>query len=168
MLSWYALYTKPRMENQVNAMLEHRGIPTYLPLIHLRRRGATTQRVAQPFFPCYLFAQIDFEIVSASSVSWMQGLRRVVSFCGEPVAVDEDIITAVRDRLGTMESRRHGGDVRFRPGDRVRIRDGILKDMEAIFDESLSASGRVRILLNILSRQTACEIEAEDLEKLPG
>lgn len=167
MLSWYALYTKPRMEHQVSTLLENRGIPTYLPLMHVPRRRAAGQRVAVPFFPCYLFAQIDFEVVSTSSVTWMQGLRRIVSFCGEPVAVDEGIIAAVRERLGSMESRRRGGDIRFRPGDRVRIKRGILRDMEAIFDEALSASGRVRILLNILSRQTACEIGTEDLEKLP-
>ena len=166
MNQWYALYTKPRMELQVNSLLEQRGVHTYLPLIRMPKKGAPRLRVEQPFFPCYLFANIDFETISRSSVNWMPGMRGIISFCGEPAAVDESIINVIRARLSSTETHRQKGDGRFQPGDRVRIKEGILKDMEAIFDEAISASGRVRILLNILSRQTVCEIETEYLEKI--
>jgi transcription antitermination factor NusG len=38
--------------------------------------------------------------------------------------------------------------------------------LEAVFAETLSASGRVRVLLNFLGRQTACEVEIDALEKI--
>ena len=166
MNQWYALYTKPKMEQQVRSLLEQRGVDTYLPLIHVPKKGAPRLRVERPFFPCYLFAQIDFGAVSRSSVNWMPGMRGIVSFCGEPAVVDERIIETLRSRLAFEENRRQKGDGRFRRGDLVRIKSGVMRDMEAVFDEALSASGRVRILLNILSHQTPCEIEAEYLERV--
>ncbi|MDP3046953.1 MAG: transcription termination/antitermination NusG family protein [Chloroflexota bacterium] len=162
MNQWYALYTKPKMEQQVHSLLEQRGMHTYLPLIHVPKRGTPKLRVEQPFFPCYLFAQIDFSAISRSLVNWMPGMRGVISFCGEPTVVDERIIETLR----SQENYRQKGDGRFQHGDLVRIKSGVMQDMEAIFDEALSASGRVRILLNILSRQTACEIQAEYLERV--
>ncbi len=166
MNQWYALYTKPKMEQQVNTLLEQRGVHTYLPLTHVPKKGVPKLRVEQPFFPCYLFAHIDFGAVSRSSVNWMPGMRGIISFCGEPAVVDEQIIETIRSRLRSPEHRRQKGDGRFQHGDLVRIKSGVMQDMEAVFDEALSASGRVRILLNILSRQTACEIEAEYLERV--
>jgi transcription elongation factor/antiterminator RfaH len=162
---WYALYTKPKLERQVDSLLRERGVSTYLPLIDVPKRGSPKLRVERPFFPCYLFAEIDFQATSQSSVNWMPGMRGIISFCGEPATVDQTIIDTIRSRLSTRESRREKGDGRFHRGDRVRITGGVLNDMEAIFDEAISASGRVRILLNILSRQTSCEIEADLLER---
>jgi transcriptional antiterminator RfaH len=166
MNQWYALYTKPKMEQQVHSLLEQRGMHTYLPLIHVPKKGAPKLRVEQPFFPCYLFGLIDFSAVSRSSVNWMPGMRGVISFCGKPTVVDERIIETLRSRLLSQENYRQKGDCRFQRGDLVRIKSGVMQDMEATFDQALSASGRVRILLNILCRQTACEIEAEYLERV--
>jgi transcription antitermination factor NusG len=48
----------------------------------------------------------------------------------------------------------------------VRIEAGPLQGLEAMFDRTVSATGRVRILLDILGRLTACEIESDWLEKV--
>jgi len=154
------------MEQQVNTILQQRGLETYLPLILVPKKGAPGQRVPKPFFPCYLFARLDPTVVSLASVNWTPGMRGIVSFCGEPAIVNEAIIENIRARLNEMNEGRREGEWRFKRGDRVRIKEGILKDMEAIFDETISASGRVRILLYLLSRQTVCDIEADCLEKI--
>lgn len=163
---WYALYTKPKAEQQVDTILQLRGLDTYLPLIKVPKKGAPSQRVLKPFFPCYLFAYLDLAVVSVSSINWTPGMRSIVSFCGEPAIVDDAIIETIRLRLDAINEGRPLGEWRFKQGDRVRIKDGVLEGLEAIFDETVSASGRVRILLNILSRQAVCEIEADRLEKV--
>jgi transcription antitermination factor NusG len=57
------------------------------------------------------------------------------------------------------------GDVR--PGDRILIVSGPLKGIEAIFDRHLSASGRVRVLIEILDRLCRTEVHLDQIQRLP-
>jgi len=164
MKHWYALYTKPKMEYQVSTLLDKKGIPTYLPIMEVpdqKRQGW----VKQPFFPCYLFAQADLDVVGRGALAWTPGLRRLVSFGGEPAVVGDDVIAVLQKRLVEKRGRRLL-DERFRPGERVVIKAEPFQGLEAVFAETLSASGRVRVLLNFLGRQTACEVEIDALEKI--
>jgi transcription antitermination factor NusG len=49
-------------------------------------------------------------------------------------------------------------------GDRVRIKSGPLRDLEAVFDQSLSQANRVRILVDVVGRMTPVELEYSQLE----
>jgi transcriptional antiterminator RfaH len=161
---WYALYTKPKMEHQVSTLLDKKGIQTYLPLVEVpdkKRQGW----VKQPFFPCYLFARADLDVVGQGMLAWTPGLRRLVGFGGEPAVVADDIIAVLQKRLAEKRGRRLL-DERFRPGERVVITTEPFQGFEAVFDQTLSASGRVRVLVNFLGRQTACEVEIDALEKI--
>jgi len=161
MKRWYALYTKPRKERQVSDILASKGIETYLPLVRVRKRGR--REVEQPFFPCYLFARVDLAAEGLSSVCWTPGLRKVVNFGGEPAAVPDAVVALIRKRLAKRDYPRYKA---FEPGERVRIKAGPLRDLEAIFDQNLSPSDRVRVLVDILGRLTPCEIEVDYLEKV--
>jgi transcription antitermination factor NusG len=55
---------------------------------------------------------------------------------------------------------------RFKSGDRVVIKGGLLKDFEAIFDQALSSQERAMILVELLGRWTRCEVDVSYLEKL--
>lgn len=165
MKNWYALYTKPRKEWHVESVLNSRDIETYLPTIevYVRKRDA---RILRPFFPCYLFAHIDFTTVSRSSISWTPGLRRIVSFGGQPTVVSDEIVSLIRARLTQVKEAGGLGKVLFKKGDVVRIKEGPLRDLDAIFEQHLSAAERVKILVNILGRLTPVEVEVDWLEKL--
>jgi transcriptional antiterminator RfaH len=155
MKHWYALYTKPKKEHQVDAFLQGRGIETYLPTVRRRvRRRDRPDRVV--FFPCYLFARLDFKDTPRSSIAWMPGIRRIVSMGDEPAAVADGIVELVRRRLEGIEQ---VGYSNLQPGDRVRITSGPLRDLEAVFDESLTAADRVRILLDVMGRMTPVELD---------
>src|SRR5262245_65791379 len=52
MSSWRAVQTKPRYENYARLHLERLNVPTFLPLLHSRRR-------TEPLFPTYLFADLE-------------------------------------------------------------------------------------------------------------
>lgn len=160
---WYALYTKPRKELQVSATLKSEGIETYLPLYE-PRRGRQPCKGPRPLFACYLFAKVDFSSRNVSSLQWTPGLRRIVSFDGEPAIIQDGIVSGIKERLAQDESAWWDGD--FGPGERVRIRSGPLQDLEAIFDERLSSSERVRVFIDMLGRLRACQIEADRLEKV--
>jgi transcriptional antiterminator RfaH len=159
---WYALHTKPRKERQVDALLRERGIETYLPTV--RRKVQRRDRPARViYFPGYLFASLDFDVVPHSSIAWMPGVRRIVSQGDRPVVVADEVVELLRERLSGVEEVGYG---RLRQGDRVRIRSGPLRDLEAVFDQPCSPKERVRVLLNVLGRMTPVEIDYSQIEPL--
>ncbi len=159
---WYALYTKPKKEHQVNALLQGRGIETYLPAVRRRvRRRDRPDRVV--YFPCYLFARLDLRLIPRSSITWMPGMRHIVSADNQPTVVADEIVELIRRRLEDAEEVGYG---RLKQGDPVRITSGPLRDLEAVFDQPLSATDRVRILLDVMGRMTPVEIDYSQIAPL--
>jgi len=165
MKHWYALYTKPQMEQRVSAILQTKGMETYLPTIPVYKGRRRTEK-SRAFFSCYLFARMDLSIVGYSSIAWTPGLRKIVSFGGQPAVVRDEVIETIRHRLERMEISGYPVAHGFKSGDRVLIKSGPLRDLEAVFDKSLSSSDRARVLVDILGRLTACEMKLDCLEKV--
>ena len=115
------------------------------------------------FFPRYLFARLDFDIIPLSSVAWMPGVRRIVSSGSQPAPVPDEVVELVRERLEEIEEVRYGN---LRQGDRVRITSGPLRDLEAIFDQPTSSADRVRILLDVMGRLTSVEIDPSEIKPI--
>jgi transcription antitermination factor NusG len=123
----------------------------------IRRRDRPDQIV---YFPSYLFVRLDFQVVPKSSIAWMPGVRRIVSSGDQPAVVPDEIVALVRRRL---KDTREVGYRNLKQGDRVRITSGPLRDLEAVFDQPLSAKERVRILLDVMGRMTPVEIDYTEI-----
>ncbi len=158
---WYTLYTKPNAEYQVASALNQRGIQSYLPEIELARpqRG----RKKKPFFPCYLFIKVDFEAIGLSAVQWTPGLRRIVSFGDQPIPLPDDLIYLIRRRLGEIRAAGGWPAHSFKPGDTVRITEGPLRNMLAVFEGPTTPSQRVKVLCSILGRLSRVQVEPDIL-----
>lgn len=165
MEQWYALYTKPNAEYQVARNFQQQEIRTYLPEIESPK--ARTGRKRKPFFPGYLFINIDFETVGLSYVQWIPGLRRVVTFDNRPVPLPNEVIDLIRRKLGEIEAAGGWPAHTFKPGDTVRITDGPFRDMLAIFDRPTTPAKRVQVLLTILGHASRVQVDVTDLEKPP-
>lgn len=166
MEQWYTLYTKPRAEYQVKTVLKERDIQTYLPEIRLPAADKGCDR--KPFFSCYMFARVDLETVSLSSIQWIPGLRRIVSIDGWPVPLADEVINLIRYKLGQGEANGHQPAFPFKPGDTVRITNGPLHDMLAVFDKPLTSGERVQVLLDILGQSNRVQVSPRDLERVSG
>ena len=162
MSRWYALYTKPNKEHQVNTLLEGLEIETYLPSVR-RKVQRRDRRDTVVFFPCYLFARLDFDVTPRSSIDWMPGVRRIVCDGERPTVVADQVVDLLRCRL---EGREETDFDSFREGDRLRITSGPLRDLEAVFDQSLSGKDRVRVLLSVMGRMTPVEIDRSDISRI--
>lgn len=162
MMHWYALYTKPRKERQVETTLRGQGIETYLPTVQrkVRRRDRPDRMI---YFPCYLFARMDLSVLPRSTIDWMPGIRRIVGIGDHPAVVADEIVDMIRGRLDTVEHTDYG---HLKHGDRVRIVSGPLRDLEALFDKPMSAANRVRVLLDVVGRMTPVEIDYTDIKSL--
>jgi transcription elongation factor/antiterminator RfaH len=161
---WYALYTKPKKEHQVDTFLRGQGIVTYLPTQKrkVRRRDRPDDMV---FFPCYLFARLDLDTRPRSSLDWMPGVRRIVSMGDQPVPVSDDLVALIQARLCEKTREKELGYGEFKPGDRVRVLSGPFHDLDAIFERPASGPERVRVLLEVMGRTTPVEVSASDIEK---
>lgn len=158
---WYVLYTKPRMERHVGNLLQSKGIETYVPTMKVTRRHRPT--VDRAFFPRYMFARVDLAAIGLSAIRWTPGLTSIVNFGAGPAAVPDEVVALIKARLAEIEE--HGYGSPFCSGDRVRITEGPFKDFEAVFERPLSGADRARVLIDLLGRLTACEIELNRLEK---
>ncbi len=163
---WYALQVRRNHEHRVVQHLTLKSIPAFLPLIEsVRSRQRRPGLALEPLFPGYLFVRMEStgeDVGDWHPVQWTPGVRLILGTDGIPVPIPGDVIAAIHERV-----REHGFAPRrdpFQPGSRVRFQRGPLSGIDALFEGSLSRSGRVRVLMMLLGRQTRIEVDALDLE----
>ena len=163
---WYALRSKPRMEDVVWRQLRSEGFEVFYPRIRVNP-GNPRSRKIKPYFPGYMFVSADLEQVGTSHFQWMPHTLGLVSFGGEPSYVPENLIFELRKRVEEIASA--GGELfdGLKPGDSVRISSGPFAGFEAIFDARLPGSERVRVLLQLLTskRKLPVELSSGAIEK---
>jgi transcription antitermination factor NusG len=120
----------------------------------------------RPFFPCYLFARVDFKSVGVSCVKWIPGLRHVVAVADKPVPLGDEVINAIQNRLERFDAADCQKYASFQSGEVVRITEGPLEGMLAIFDDPSEPSERVRVLLEFLGRISRAKVQVDSLEKV--
>jgi transcriptional antiterminator RfaH len=162
MNAWYALYTKPKQEYLVLEQLQQRGVEAFFPQFVERRRGEERVRA---LFPNYLFVRVDLAVVGQSLLRWTPGLRGVVSFAGVPAHVPDEAIALVRKQLARLEAAGGFPKARFKPGERVRVTEGPLAGLEAVF-QGPGPAERVRILIRFLGQANRAVVPKEALEKV--
>ena len=163
MNEWYCLHTKPNAETKVATLLERRDIKAYLPLVtdSTSARG----REERPFFPCYLFARIDFLAVAPDTLRWTPGLRSIIGSDNGPATIPANLIEGVRHKVAAFNRGRGRADHGFSPGDPVIVTEGSLQGMVATFDDyRLSSSDRVQVLLSMLGRICRLQVDPASLE----
>jgi transcription antitermination factor NusG len=157
---WYALRTKPRKEDVVWRQARDQGFEVFYPRLRVQPVNPRSRKVV-PYFPGYLFVKADLEEVGRSVFQWMPHSVGLVSFGGEPAAVPENLIHAIRQRVEEIAAA--GGEVfdGLKPGDTVTIDYGPFEGYEAIFDSRIPGTERVRVLLQLLTSQRRLPVELE-------
>ena len=164
-MHWYLIHTKPRQENIALENLQQQGYTCYLPLLNVEkiRRGKLAV-VLEALFPRYLFIQLD---TALSSQSWTpirstKGVNRLVAFGGQPVKVDETLVSILKvaeenqpERLQKM----------FAEGDKVQLTQGAFAGLEGIY-QMADGESRAMVLIEILSKSVQIAVEPAELRKL--
>jgi transcriptional antiterminator RfaH len=136
-----------------------------LPQVRQRTRG---QMRSAPLFPGYLFVELDLEHVEASAVNNTPGVIRLVAFGGVPKPVPGRVIAALQARLAELEAQGGLPQHPFKEGDRVRLKEGPLAGLEAVFVGPMRPAERVRVLLEFLGQEQEALVPVEDLEAAGG
>ncbi|MCI0529834.1 MAG: hypothetical protein L0Y56_20515 [Nitrospira sp.] len=161
---WYVVNTKPKQEKLVEMNLRQLGIETFYPQIQQHKViQGKRQVVCGPLFPGYLFARFNLDL-HYRAVKYARSVRKLVAFGSAPATVDEMIIEAIRARV-------QNGYVTvsppsFRPGQMVRIDQGPLRGLEAVFKQQMSSQQRVVLLLRTISYQARVIVDLEQVVNL--
>jgi transcription elongation factor/antiterminator RfaH len=163
---WYALRSKPRKEDFVWHQLLARNIECYYPQLRVNPVNPRAKKL-KPYFPGYIFVNVDLEDIGISALRWMPHTLGLVSFGGEPAIVPDNLIYQVRKNVERIKDL--GGELfkDLKKGDTVRIHSGPFSGYEAIFDYRLPGKERVRVLLNFLEgpRKVSVELKTSQIRK---
>jgi transcription antitermination factor NusG len=160
--AWYVARTKPLKEHQAAATLAQRGIEVFLPML-LKSKRRAGRRDREPLFAGYLFASLDISANHWLSARSAPDIAYFLCQDGRPIALPEGFVPALRERVGWINGQRSGAH--FLQGDRVTITEGPFQYMDAIFERTLSANGRSRVLIQLLQRLVPVELPEIFLKK---
>ena len=165
---WYVLRSKPRKEEVLWRQLRAQEFDVFFPRIRVHPVNPRSRKLL-PYFPGYMFVNVNLEEVGLSTFQWMPHAIGLVSFDGEPSTVPENLIFAINKRVEEIAAA--GGEFfdGIKPGDTVKINTGPFAGYEAIFDARLPGSERVRVLIQMLSdRRIPVELRAGQVEQKKG
>ena len=154
---WYVVYSNPHKEQQAQFHLGLKGVQTFFPRLRVPATGENKGKVV-PLFRNYLFARIDVAS-EYHLVVWTPGVRRLVSFGGEPVPIQEDVVQFLKQRAdhrGVIPARS-----RLRRSQEVEISGGPFDGLMGIIQAPPDDKGRVKVLLKLLNRQVSVRFGVE-------
>lgn len=159
MKKWCLLHAKPHKEDFLWGEIVARDLDGYYPKIRVQTINPRARKI-RPYFPGYLFVNVDPE-VGFAELRWLPGSNGLVSFGGEVATIPEGIVNAIRKHVDEINAA--GGEALkgLRHGDTVEILEGPFAGYEAIFDTRISGNERVRVLLHMVkSRIVPVELAA--------
>ena len=153
---WYGVRTRSNQEKLVAAILDSKGYEQYLPLYRRRRRWSDrVVTIEVPLFPGYVFCR--FDIQRRLPVISTLGVVSIIGFGNDPEPIPDREIEAIERVL------RSGAGAEPHPflrvGQRVRVNQGALKDVEGILIRKKSDL-RLVVSVSILQRSVSVEIDS--------
>ena len=153
-IGWYLVFTKPNQETIAQCNLQRQGFQIYFPLLQQYKHRSNLYRVVtEPLFPRYLFIHLNSELNDWSKVRSTRGCISLIRFGSLPARVPDTLVERLKqdEAIRLVKSQTSTPD--FKPGDRVRVTDGLLTDYEGIV-EIKNSQQRVTLLLTIAEGHT--------------
>lgn len=100
---WYAVYTKPRWEKKVHALLVEKGVESYCPLNKVHRKWSDRIKIVEePLFKSYVFVRVQEE--EKTGVRMINGVVNFVYWEGKPAIIKDKEILTIRKFLNEYEN----------------------------------------------------------------
>jgi transcriptional antiterminator RfaH len=156
--AWYCARTKPKHEHIAAANLrKYLELEVFHPQLRMERstqRGLI--RVVEPLFPCYIFVHCAIQ-EHINEIRYTNGVSSIVHFADRIPAVSDTVIEELRACFSDGEPM--PVEERLVPGAEVVMNHGAFSGMNASVLRVMSAGRRVQVLLDILGRPTAVEVD---------
>ena len=161
-LHWYVVYTRPRWEKKIAALLQDKGITHYCPMNKVHRQWSDRMKiVTEPLFKGYVFVQVEER--KKWDIKLIDGIVNYVYWQGKPARVrDEEIIT-IKKFLQEFENV-EVTETRLAVNDTVVVTDGIMMDYKGIV---LEVSGnKAKVLIQSIGITSSAIFEKKKLIKV--
>ena len=149
---WFVLRSKPHKEWLLYDQLLARGVECFFPSVTVtpvNPRSATER----PLFPSYMFVHCELDVIGSSYFKWMPYAQGLVTFDAEPAAIPDNLIVALKNRVGEINQKGGLHFTQIEQGTAVQIVDGPLRGYDGVFDMRLDEHARVRILVNLMNNR---------------
>ena len=158
---WYVVQTQPHGETKAVFHLERQDYRVFCPCMRKTVRHARKlTHVLAPLFPNYLFLRMDVTRQHWRSVNGTFGVSRLIMQNDMPQSVQFGVVEAIKARLGEDGAIDWASSLKI--GQPVKICDGPFADFVGTL-ERLDASGRVRVLLDLMGRAVCVSTRSEML-----
>ncbi len=158
---WYVVQTHPHAENKAAIHLARQGFVAYLPRYLKRRRHARkVETISAPLFPRYLFVAVDTSSQRWRCIQSTVGISHLVGQGDEPTAIADKVIEELKLREDEAGFIQLLSTPRFRPGEAIRVRDGVFSACFGLY-ESMADAERVAVLLDLLGRKVRVVMDAD-------
>jgi transcriptional antiterminator RfaH len=166
MKQWYAVHTRVGREQEAQRRLQDQDLEVYLPM--MLQRIAHARRITwqpRPFLPGYLFLHLSPDQCRWTSIRSTRGVVGPVRFGTRCPVIDAEIIARFRHREnadGHIVLDTCRPESPFTEGQRVRVLDGAMADLEGVF---LCKRGEERALLfmQLLQRRIKVTVDISRL-----
>ena len=160
--AWFCVQTQTKREHIAASNLRQDvHVEVFLPRIRYRR---STRRgpawVTEALFPNYLFARFCLPSL-LRRVQSLRGVRGVVHFGHRWPSIPDPLIAELRSMVGDAEIKTLSHDLN--PGDAVEVAAGVFQGFQALVARAIPRRQRVSVLLDFLGRQTAVELNTNQL-----
>jgi transcriptional antiterminator RfaH len=165
---WYVVHTHLKQEERANENLRSWGVETLYVKLKTRRfnefTGAPTY-ITQPLFPRYLCAKFNAR-EQLSKIRFTRGVHNVVCFGDNPALVDQNIVDIIRERIDEKGFVKTNDELK--PGDKVVIGAGPLRNLIGIFEHQIKGSDRISILLTAIEYQGRLVVNRDLVQRAAG
>ena len=157
-LAWYCARTKPKHEHIAAANLRKQlGLDIFHPQLRVERmtrRGMV--RSVESLFPCYVFIRCVIQQY-LDPIRYTSGISSIVHFADRIPSVPDNTIAELMACFSNGQPMRV--EERLEPGVEVIFGEGAFSGMNASVLQVMPAGQRVQVLLEILGRPTAVEVD---------
>ena len=149
MKHWYAIHCKPRKEKVVAKQLASREIEYYFPQ-EKDCQDSNSPEFGKPFFAGYLFVFVDIQEKGFNEINFIPFTHGLVTYGSVPAQIPENFILDLQRYLRDYQKKISPSDQIYKPGDKIKVKEGVLEGMEGIFKGTRSSKKRAVILLNLI------------------
>ncbi len=163
---WYLIKTKPRAEELVQNNLRRYQINSYLPRLFTPGKGNSTLKSAS-LFPGYIFFQLEHTSPYWNYVRWAPGVSYILHDDAGATPLPDSLVEEIARREEYRRKTVLADLARpFEANERLQITSGPFAGLAVVFDQPLTAQGRVQVLVQILGRLTRIALEKDLLQRM--
>jgi transcription antitermination factor NusG len=157
---WFAVYTHPRWEKKVNALLINKGIETYCPLNKVRKKWSDRYKmVEEPLFRSYVFVRVSE--LEQPRVRTTNGVLNYVYWNGKPAVIKDAEIDVIRKFMNEYQHV-EAKPLLLEPRQKVRIDAGVLMHKEGIIQKVMHT--KVEVIIESLGYALVATLDKKNVQ----